>query len=165
MEKRYETYLWYGLLIVVVLGLVFSIFGFPSIFKGDKLTSNKGITTIDLDKDTSSASTGSGFQTINTGTTGNGDVSIELTPFNVADGKLKVTIAANTHSVDLNPFDLKKITTLEYNGKSIAPSSAPLLQGHHSNGEFVFDVSEPLKSFSIKIRGIPQLEERVYSWG
>ncbi|HLD43651.1 MAG TPA: hypothetical protein VJB08_06745 [Candidatus Nanoarchaeia archaeon] len=105
-----------------------------------------------------------GFATIGSGSTDQGDVSIDLTP--VKGGKqLKVLVTANTHSVDLSQFDLREITILEYDGRKIQPSAAPKLSGHHANGEIIFDVSVPSDSeFTIKMRSIPKEEERVFTW-
>src|SRR3989344_167273 len=86
------------------------------------------------------------------GSTDEGDAQIELTP-SYNNGQLEVEIAINTHSVDLSQFDLKEITTLEYNGKVAKPVSAPALGGHHVNGKLVFKVDEDPDDFTIKIVG------------
>jgi len=99
-----------------------------------------------------------------TGSTNEGDVQIDLTPAGIANGKLTISFATNTHSVDMEQFDLKKITVLSYNGKNYAPVSAPKLSGHHNSGEIVFDLNEMPKSFKITIKGIPNVNERVYEW-
>ena len=151
MKRNYEDYVLYGLLVLVVIGLIFSFSGFFN----NKSGGNPAV---------AATTSGSGFKPINTGSTDSGDVSIELTPQKAANGQLKVSIAANTHSVDLSPFDLKKITTLEYNGKTVNPVSAPTLTGHHSNGEFIFGVEGDIEKFTIKIKGIPKVEERIFSW-
>lgn len=104
------------------------------------------------------------FQPILTGTTEQGDVSIELTPINMDNKRLEVTIAANTHSIDLSQFNLEELTTLEYNGKAIKPSSFPSLSGHHSSGILVFDTDNKVTSFTIKIKGIPKIQERTFEW-
>lgn len=105
-----------------------------------------------------------GINSITTGTTDTGDVAVELTPLGFFDGRLRVQIAVNTHSVDLSPFDLQQITTLETGGKVIKPIEAPALSGHHSSGELVFDVDKTPQKFTISIKGIPQIEERVFMW-
>ncbi len=105
------------------------------------------------------------YSPIITGTTGQGDVAIELTPKQFNGKKLEVAISANTHSVNLDVFDLKQLTTLEYDGKAIRPETAPQLGGHHSSGVLVFGVNEPVDRFTIKIKGIPAVDERVFKWG
>ena len=149
MKKDYENYVLYGLVILVVAALVYSFAGF---FWTPQT------------KVASQATNEAGFELKSSGTTSSGDVSIDLTPIEVGNDNLKVKISANTHSVDLSQFDLKEITTLEYNGKVIKPVSAPALSGHHNDGELVFNTKEKIDSFTIKIRGIPSVEERVFKW-
>jgi len=104
------------------------------------------------------------FKTISTGSTEMGDVLIELTPKFVSNQNMVMNINANTHSVDLSQFDLVKITTLEYDGKIIKPTSVLNLGGHHSSGEIAFKVEKEIKSFKVKIKGIPNIEERIFEW-
>lgn len=104
------------------------------------------------------------FQSVLSGTTESGDVAIEITPQNIDNGKISFLISANTHSVDLSQFDLKKITFLEYDGNSITPIETPLLEGHHTSGLIVFNIEDNINSFKIKIKGIPKIEERIFSW-
>jgi|SRR3989344_5125095 len=104
------------------------------------------------------------FSPILTGTTDSGDVAIELTPDGITDGKLTLNIAVNTHSVELTQFNLQEITTLEYDGQKVKPSSIPTLSGHHSTGTMQFTVDKEISSFTITITGIPKVEERIYRW-
>ncbi|MBI4144663.1 hypothetical protein HY493_00460 [Candidatus Woesearchaeota archaeon] len=105
-----------------------------------------------------------GSRTIGSGSTDQGDVSIELTPLGFKDGRFLVTIAANTHSVDLSPFDLSEITTLTYDGRAIKPVAAPSLSGHHASGTLEFDTGKEPSKFTITITGIPAVSERVFDW-
>ncbi len=105
------------------------------------------------------------FGTVYSGSVEAGDAVVGLTPVGVAGGKLAVEVEVNTHSVNLEQFNLTNITTLEYNGKSLRPESAPALAGHHVSGTLVFGVGEPVSSFKITIRGIPNVEKRVFEWG
>jgi hypothetical protein len=91
-------------------------------------------------------------------------VTIDLTPKEFKKGKLYVDIGVNTHSVNLGNYDLKSLTVLEFEGKSIKPISAPKLSGHHNSGTLIFDVGKELRIFKIKIRGIPEIEERTFEW-
>jgi hypothetical protein len=104
------------------------------------------------------------YKAISSGTTGSGDVSIELEPIDVSENSMKVKVSINTHSVDLGEFDLMKITTLEYNGKTVQPTSAPSLGGHHVYDTLVFDTDERPGSFTIRIKGIPKVQERIFDW-
>jgi hypothetical protein len=68
-----------------------------------------------------------------------GAVMVALTPTKFTDQRLVVEIAVTTHTVnDLDRYDLKKIIALTIDGRSIAPSSAPGLRGHHNRGQLVF---------------------------
>lgn len=164
MKGKYENYILFGVLILLIAGLIFAVTGFTE----------KEITTNTIDKtaskpldnlnDKDNSNDKSGYQTVSTGTTEPGDVSVELTPQGINNGQLQVEIAVNTHSVDLNQFDLKEITTLEFDDKLIKPVSALILRGHHNAGTLVFEVDDELDSFIIKIRGIPKVEERVFEW-
>ncbi|MBI4150527.1 hypothetical protein HY492_00200 [Candidatus Woesearchaeota archaeon] len=109
-------------------------------------------------------SSSSGFAAIDSGTTDTGDVSIALTPLGVKDGLLQVSIAANTHSVDLAPFDLAQMTTLTADGQDYQPVSAPSLSGHHTSGTLAFALETMPKSFTITIVGIPAVETRTFAW-
>ncbi|GEM_PF-1924562 len=99
-----------------------------------------------------------------TGSTETGDVQVDLTPKGVVNGKLAFGIEINTHSVALEQFDLKKITSLLFNGKNYAPVSAPALSGHHNSGELIFELNEMPKNFKITITGVPSVNERVFEW-
>lgn len=155
-----ENIILIGLLVLVVGGLVWAVTDF---LKGESGTSAIQTSSVN-NKEAVNSQTEAGYQTVSTGTTGSGDVSIDLTPHKINNGQLEVDIAVNTHSVDLNQFDLKEITTLEFDDKSINPASAPILRGHHNSGTLVFEVSEDIDSFTIKIMGIPKVEERVFEW-
>ena len=105
------------------------------------------------------------LRTVSSGTTNSGDVSIDLTPHaSLEDGKLVVDIAVNTHSVNLNGFDLRETTILTSGAASLRPVAAPKLEGHHNSGKLVFESGTMPQAFTIRIRGIPALEERVFTW-
>lgn len=152
MSEKYKNYIIYVLLIFAIGGFIYSLISvIGSTSETTIATKSQPVTTSNL-------------KAINTGTTDSGDVSVELEPEGVSGGKMKVKISVNTHSVDLSPFDLKKITTLEYAGKSLSPVSAPSLSGHHSYGTLTFDLVQEPNSFTIKIKGIPKVQERVFKW-
>lgn len=105
-----------------------------------------------------------GFRTISSGSLEEGDVRLDLTPERVENGKLVVRFAVDTHSVSLRQFDLKEATILEYNGKTVKPVEASRLGGHHAAGKLVFRVEDAGETFTIKVTGIPRVEERVFTW-
>lgn len=153
MEK--DKILIIAMFVLVVGVLIYSISGF--IPQKGEIPQQKKVNSVQ-------PVTAGTFRSMTTGTTDPGEVSIELTPHEIKNGKLEVDISANTHSVDLSKFNLKQITTLEYNGKSINPIEAPSLDGHHASGTLVFELGDSPKSFSIIIKGIPKEEERIFVW-
>lgn len=156
MEKSYENYLIYCLLGLVIFAFAFAVYDYSkTTITGDATQVNNEANDV-----------GKTFESIISGSTEQGDVSVELTPYEISNNQLKVKIATNTHSVDMSQFNLKQITTLEYNGKKISPISAPDIGGHHVNGELVFNIEngKELNLFSIKIKGIPKVDERVFNW-
>ena len=96
--------------------------------------------------------------------TSEGEVTVDLTPKEFNGGKFYVDIGVNTHSVDLNGFDLKELVKLEINGEVIKPISAPELSGHHNSGTLIFKVEDKPKNFVIKIKGLPDTNERIFEW-
>lgn len=135
-------YLVYGILAIVVIGLSYTVWDMmkkpaPKIEEG---------------------------RTVTTGNTETGNVQIDLTPIGIVNGKLAFNLAADTHSVSLDEYDLAEMTTLLYNGKSYKPVSAVKLSGHHSNGNIIFDINESPKNFKVIMTGIPNIEERVFEW-
>ncbi len=104
------------------------------------------------------------FPTRSSGSMNPGDVLVELTPKYVAPGKLIVKFALNTHTVDLNQFNLKEITSLQYGSKKIKPSEANRTRGHHSFGLIVFDLEDSPDKFTITIKGIPKEKKRIFTW-
>ncbi len=168
MEEKYENYIIYGIIIVAIGILIYSLSGFFWIQESNKDGAGVAVSpppaAPSVPASAATASVGT-YNLISTGSTNSGDVSIDLTPQEATGGKMEVDLAVNTHSVDLSSFDLTKITTLEFSEKKINPFSAPSLGGHHINGKLVFDIgSDTPKSFTIKITGIPKVNERVFEW-
>ena len=137
---------------IIIVALVLAINSFP--IKTSETTANN---VVDYSEKTS-------YKSVYTGTTDTGDVSISLRPIKIENNLLEMEISANTHSVDLSQFDLEKITTLEYNGKVTFPVSTAKLNGHHSSGTLTFKTDGKINSFTIKIKGIPKVEERIFEW-
>jgi len=145
------------LVVLVVGGLIFSLSSFFT-----KSNQNSIIKTSSVKVDTNQpTTTSSKFPT----RVSDSEVTIDLTPQEFKDGKLYVSIGVNTHTTDLSPFDLKQLTTLEYDSLAIKPTSVPQLSGHHNSGTLIFDVGKELTQFRIKIKGIPTIQERIFEWG
>ncbi len=143
MKKQHSSYLVYVLLAIVILTIIISIGWIILPEPAAKVQE---------------------FQTISSGSTDDGSVAIDLTPIGYKNRMLEVSIAANTHSIDLSQFDLKEITVLEYEGNIRKPVSAPVLSGHHSSGVLEFDVGKEISKFTIRINGIPSVKERAFEW-
>jgi len=104
------------------------------------------------------------YSSISTGSTGPGDVLIEITPRGTVQNQLVFDFTANTHSVDLSQFDLREITTLAIGIRELHPVSAPQLSGHHVSGELVFDIEDDPETFILTIVGIPDVQVREFDW-
>ena len=139
-------YVLYGILAVVVVGLAYTVWDMAS---ASEYQIQDNVKVLD---------------TVTSGDTSTGNVEIALTPKGMVNGKFAVEISANTHSVPLEQYDLKKVMLLTYKGKEYTPVSAPELNGHHISGEVIFDLNEVPGSYRITINGIPNIEERVFEW-
>lgn len=164
-RKKGSKDLWTSIVFGIALGaiIIFLLFFLTGNTKKDE---NKEQQTQEQTTEQNAEQTATGVETIATGSTESGDVLIEITPA-IENSKLIALVSFNTHSVDLSKFDLQEITTLEYGGKTIKPSAAPSLSGHHASGEIVFDIDGEdaiSEEFQIRILGIPAEEERIYEW-
>ena len=101
---------------------------------------------------------------ISSGTTGNNDVEITLTPKSVGGGQMVFDAAFNTHSVDLSQVSLKQAMVLDVGGKKFSPASAPELNGHHVNGQIVFSTGVTAGPFQVTITGVPAQKQRAFRW-
>ncbi|MBI5389643.1 hypothetical protein HZB01_04675 [Candidatus Woesearchaeota archaeon] len=162
MEHDYSIYnILIGVVIILAGTLGFAISGF---FNDASPAKTVATGNIQRQAQQQTPIQNSAIPMISTGNTDDGNVQIDLTPLRFNNGRFEVEIAANTHSVDLAPFDLSKITTLEYNGKTIKPVSSSPLSGHHTTGTLLFETDGEISNFVITITGIPQEETRTYIW-
>lgn len=87
------------------------------------------------------------------------------------DGFLVVGVSMNTHSVDLDQYDLSGLSVLtDDSGKDYAPISwsAPA-GGHHRQGALSFPIPDSLKQgqaeyLKLIVRGVAGVEQRVFEW-
>ena len=100
-----------------------------------------------------------------------GSVTIDVEWIKVEDGSLVFNVAMNTHSVDLDQYDLGKLAVLyDDTDKKYSPISwdaAP--GGHHRSGTLVFPLPDSVSQgkaeyLEIVIRDIAGIEERVLKW-
>ncbi len=106
-----------------------------------------------------------------------GSVTIDVTWENPqqTDGALTFSVAMDTHSVELDGYDLAKLAVLRNDrGQEVKPRrwDAPP-GGHHRSGVLIFPSSDgsgkPIvgsgtKAVELVIRGVAGVEERVLRW-
>ncbi len=106
-----------------------------------------------------------------------GNVTIDVT---WEEGKppvdsLRFAVVMDTHSVDLDKYDLSKLAVLRTDqGRQVTPSAweGPPGGGHHRSGTLIFPTTEggkPLiesetRSVELIIRDVANVKERVLRW-
>lgn len=109
----------------------------------------------------------SGSQKVDTG----GNVSVAVEWQKADDGSLVFEVSMNTHSVDLDGYDLAELSVLRADsGTEYLPvswDSAP--GGHHRSGRLVFPSMDDPDTISagkweLTIRDIAGIKERTYRW-
>ena len=100
-----------------------------------------------------------------------GSVTIDVEWIKAEDGLLIFDVSMNTHSVDLDQYDLGELAVLhDDTGNEYHPvswDSAP--GGHHRKGTLIFPIPDSLsqgkaKYLEIMIRDVAGIEERVLKW-
>ncbi len=100
-----------------------------------------------------------------------GSVTIDVEWIGLKDGSLIFAVAMNTHSVDLDRYDLEgKAVLRDDEGKEYRPASwesAP--GGHHRRGILTFSppdslIQEKAAYLELIIQGVAGVEERVFKW-
>jgi hypothetical protein len=93
-----------------------------------------------------------------------------------ADGRLAVQIKLETHSVDLDQYQLEQLAVLrDPQGREIAALGLELASGsgHHREGVLVFPATDlsgqasrspEAKTFTLILRGIGGVPDRVFRW-
>jgi len=146
-----ENIILIALLIILVGGLGYAITGFS---KANPIETQSKTKFIENNNQIQESNTKSS----------SGKVSIDLTPREYLNGKFYVDGDFNTHSGALEDYNLKELVILKFNGKELSPISVPELSWHHGSGTFIFELNNEPKEFDIIITGIPDIEERVFSW-
>lgn len=103
-----------------------------------------------------------------------GEVTIEATlqsPLSPGTTRLSFSIDMNTHSIDLDQYDLKQVTFLRDNLKrTFRPSSWQSQSGgHHRAGILTFEESTPIiekdtSYVELVINNVAEVKERVLRW-
>lgn len=90
-----------------------------------------------------------------------------------AEGALEFAVVMDTHSVDLDQYDLGKLATLRYDqGRELAPAAwnAPSGGGHHRSGTLMFQppdkpiLGPSTRFIELIIRDVAGVKERVFRW-
>lgn len=110
------------------------------------------------------------YPTFTSGVMEPGAVRLELSPLGLEDGSFRVRYFAGTHDVDLEQYDLALMTALRYGNRTLKPTHADAMKGHHSTGILVFDIGsihdpdELTSDLSITVTGLPGNGTRVFRW-
>ncbi len=100
-----------------------------------------------------------------------GSVTIDIEWIKAEDGLLMFDVSMNTHSVDLDQYDLRELAILRDDTNSeyhpVSWDSAP--GGHHRRGTLTFPISDSLsqgkaKYVEIVIHDVAGIKERVLKW-
>ncbi|MGK7311413.1 MAG: hypothetical protein ACN0LA_04180 [Candidatus Longimicrobiales bacterium M2_2A_002] len=95
--------------------------------------------------------------------TSQGQVNLEAQP-EWRDGRMVVSLSANTHSVDLSTLDLTESVRLLVGGMEYSPIEAGSLSGHHARATLAFAVAVRPDTFKLRIRNVPDVPERLLEW-
>lgn len=95
--------------------------------------------------------------------TSEGQVSIEVQP-EWRDGRMVVSLSANTHSVDLSALDLTESVRLLAGGMEYSPVGSGALSGHHAKATLTFALAVRPDTFKLRIRNVPDVPERMLEW-
>ncbi len=120
-----------------------------------------------------SPSSGSSYEPINGLAQSNtaGALTIDMEWIKAEDGSLVFNVAMNTHSVDLDQYDLGELTILRDDADNeyhpVSWDSAP--GGHHRKGTLTFPLPDSVsqgkaKYIEVMIRDVAGIEERVLKW-
>jgi hypothetical protein len=93
-----------------------------------------------------------------------GEVALELTPQVLADGTLKISVRATTHSGDLAELNLANALALNAEGKTYRPVSATPLAGHHASGSVTFALARIPDSFVVTVTGVRTMATLKFEW-
>lgn len=100
-----------------------------------------------------------------------GSVTIDVEWVKLENNSLTFSVAMNTHSVDLDSYDLGKLAVLRDDTNNeyypVSWDSAP--GGHHRQGTLVFSLPESVSQgtaeyVEVVIRDVAGIEERVLKW-
>ncbi len=103
-----------------------------------------------------------------TQTNAGGSVTVSVTYLNPEGAEdARFQVALNTHSVDLDGYDLKTLALLrDDTGKSYKPTQVENEGGgHHRRTVIVFPKASPrAKKLELVIKGLAGVKERIFHW-
>jgi hypothetical protein len=103
-----------------------------------------------------------------TRTNAGGGVTVKVTPLDSkTKGDLRFQVVLDTHSVDLDSYDLKSLTVLRdgaanmYHPTSVESKGS----GHHRQATVTFaKLTSSIKRIELVIKGVAGVHERVFQW-
>jgi len=97
-----------------------------------------------------------------------GGVTVKVTPLDsMTSGELRFQVVLDTHSVDLDSYDLKSLTVLRDGAANIyRPTSVESKgSGHHRQATVTFaKLRNSVKRIELVIKGVAGVKERVFRW-
>ncbi|MCL4416099.1 MAG: hypothetical protein M1365_05290 [Actinobacteria bacterium] len=98
-----------------------------------------------------------------------GEVTIDVKYLGSKDNLLSFDIAMDTHSVDLDQYDLAKLSELtdDKGNKYPVVSWDSASGGHHRTGKLIFsqpDIQDEPSTFILIIRNVAGIAERIFKW-
>jgi hypothetical protein len=103
-----------------------------------------------------------------TRTNSGGGVIVKVTPLDLkASGDLRFEVVLDTHSVDLDAYDLKRLIVLRDGAANVYhPTSVESKgSGHHRTPTVSFaSPSNGNKNIELVIKGIAGVKERIFQW-
>ena len=103
-----------------------------------------------------------------TRTDSGGGVTVKVTPLDSKTrGDLRFQVVLDTHSVDLDAYDLKNLTVLRDGAANIYHPTGVESKGsgHHRQATVTFaELTSNVKRIELVIKGIAGVHERVFRW-
>ena len=103
-----------------------------------------------------------------TQTNSGGGVTVKVTLLDTkSSGDLRFEVALDTHSVNLDGYDLKTVSVLrDGSGNAYAPATVEYKgSGHHRQATLVFaKIANSTKRVELVIKNVAGVKERVFRW-
>lgn len=97
-----------------------------------------------------------------------GGVTVKVTPLDSrASGELRFQIALDTHSVNLDSYDLKSLVSLRDNTGKLYPPTAVENKGSGHHRQATLSFAKPpngVKRVELVVKDIAGVKERIFRW-